>query len=83
MNKRLQRHSAHGVLKTLKCVLHLVQKGSRSYRNYLRRRDEHVKNAPAFGGQRNAFLGTAVLEDITKLVEEILGLLFSQESIER
>jgi len=83
MNKRLQRHSVHGILKTLKCINHLVEKGSRSFRKYLRMNDEHVKNAPSFGSQNNTFNGTALLEEIKTLVTKILQELFSQSNIDR
>ena len=45
-----------------------ITTGSRRYRKYLRGRDEHVKNAPSFGGERNAFLGTAILEVCVPIV---------------
>lgn len=83
LNKRLQRHSAHGVLKTLKCISQLISKGSRNFRIYMRQHDEHIKNAPNFGCQKNAFFGTAVLDDINKLVGTIGTDLFLQSSIER
>ena len=76
LNRRLQRHSAHGVLKTLKCIRQLVERGSRHFRARLRANDEHVKRAPDFGSQRDAFTGTAVLAETRRLVGEILAALF-------
>jgi hypothetical protein len=76
LNRRLQRHSAHGVLKTLKCVRQLVERGSRHFRLKLRANDEHIKRAPDFGSQRDAFTGTAVLAETRRLAAEILSALF-------
>ena len=57
LNKRLQRPSPHGVLKTLKTINHLVGKGSRHFRNRLRQNDEFVKNAPNFANHSSAYTG--------------------------
>lgn len=82
-NHRLQRHSAHGVLKTLKCVRQLVDRGSRNFRSHLRCTDEHVKRAPDFGCQRGAFTGTATLAEIRSLSAEILAALFEPAAVAR
>ena len=83
LNRRLQRHSAYGVLKTLKCVRQLVERGSRAFRAHLRANDEHVKRAPDFGSQRDAFTGTATLSEIRALSAEILTALFEPAAISR
>ena len=80
---RLQRHSAHGVLKTLKTVKQLVEKGSREFRKALRKNDEHVKSAPDYGTQQGSYMGTAVLEQVRGLSLEVLQLLFDQSAVER
>ena len=80
---RLQRPSAHGVLKTLKSVKQLVQKGSREFRKALRENDEHIKNAPDYGSQQGSYLGTDVHEQMRRISQEILRDLFDQDTIER
>lgn len=81
LNKRLQRPSPHGVLKTLKTVNHLVGKGSRHFRNRLRQNDEFVKNAPNFANHSSAYTGTEILENIRKLSKDILLELFRDDRI--
>ena len=83
LNMRLQRPSAHGVLKTLKSVKQLVQKGSREFRKALRENDEHIKNAPDYGSQQGSYLGTDVHEQMRRISQEILRDLFDQDKIER
>jgi len=81
LNKRLQRPSPHGVLKTLKTINHLVGKGSRHFRNRLRQNDEFVKNAPNFANHSSAYTGTEILENIRKLSKDILLELFRDDRI--
>jgi len=81
LNKRLQRPSPHGVLKTLKTINHLVSKGSRHFRNKLRQNDEFVKNAPNYANHSSAYTGTEILENIRKLSKEILLELFRDDKI--
>ena len=83
LNMRLQRPSAHGVLKTLKSMKQLVEKGSREFRKALRENDEHIKNAPDYSSQQGSFLGTDVHEQATTLSRQILKDLFDQDTIER
>jgi len=83
LNKRLQRPSAYGVLKTLKTIKHLTEKGSREFRKGLRENDEHIKSAPDYGSQHNSFTGTDILEQIRQLSKELLTELFSEDSLAR
>ena len=83
LNKRLQRPSAYGVLKTLKTMKHLTEKGSREFRKGMRENDEHIKSAPDYGSQHDSFTGTDILEQIRQLSKNLLLDLFSEESISR
>ena len=83
LNKRLQRPSAYGVLKTLKTMKHLTEKGSREFRKGLRENDEHIKSAPDYGSQHNTFTGTDTLEQIRTISKELLIQLFSEDSVAR
>jgi len=83
LNKRLQRPSAYGVLKTLKTMKHLAEKGSREFRKGLRENDEHIKSAPDYGSQHNTFTGTDTLEQIRTISKELLLQLFSEDSVAR
>ena len=83
LNRRLQRHSAPGIRKTLKCVRQLVERGSRAFRAQLRANDEHVKRAPDFGSQRDTLTGTATLAEIRSLSAEILVALFEPAAVAR
>lgn len=79
INTRLQRPSPAGVLKTLKTVNHLVDRGSREVRRGFRLNEEYIKGAPQFGGQNNLLVGTAVLQEIQTLVDGLLGKLFDED----
>jgi len=81
LNKRLQRPSAHGVLKTLKTIKHLTDKGSREFRKGLRENDEYIKSSPDYGSQHSSFTGTDVLDQIRTLSKELLRNLFSEENL--
>ena len=83
LNMRLQRPSAHGVLKTLKSMKQLVEKGSREFRKALRENDEHIKNAPDYGSQQGSYTGTDVHEQTRRISQDILKDLFDQDTIER
>eukprot|EP00092_Neocalanus_flemingeri_P036041 GFUD01039241.1.p2 GENE.GFUD01039241.1~~GFUD01039241.1.p2 ORF type:complete len:409 (-),score=98.72 GFUD01039241.1:53-1279(-) len=83
LNKRLQRPSAHGVLKTLKTIKQLTEKGSREFRRGLRENDEYIKSAPNYGSQHNSFTGTDILSQIRTLSKELLVDLFSEETLIR
>ena len=83
LNMRLQRPSAHGVLKTLKSMKQLVEKGSREFRKALRENDEHIKNAPDYGSQQGSYMGTDVHEQTRRISQDILKDLFDQDTIER
>ena len=83
LNMRLQRPSAHGVLKTLKSMKQLVEKGSREFRKALRENDEHIKNAPDYGSQQGSYMGTDVHEQTRRISQDILNDLFDQDTIER
>jgi len=82
LNTRLQRPSAHGVLKTMKTMKQLVENGSREFRKALRENDEHIKGATDYGSQGGKYIGTEVLEQIRILSQEILSELFDQEAVE-
>ena len=81
LNKRLQRPSPHGVVKTLKTINHLVLKGSRHFRNGLRQKDEHIKNAANNADRNSVYTGTEILENIRKLSKDILVELFRDDKI--
>ena len=81
LNKRLQRPSPHGVVKTLKTINHLVLKGSRHFRNGLRQKDEHIKNAANNADRNSVYTGTEMLENIRKLSKDILVELFRDDKI--
>ena len=81
LNKRLQRPSPHGVTKTLKTINHLVTKGSRHFRNGLRKNDEHIKNAGNYADRNSVYTGTEILENIRKLSRDILVELFRDDRI--
>jgi len=83
LNMRLQRPSAHGVLKTLKSMKQLVEKGSREFRKALRENDEHIKNAPDYGSQQGSYMGTDVHEQTRRISQDILNDLFDQDTIDR
>ena len=83
LNKRLQRPSAYGVLKTLKTIKQLTEKGSREFRKGLRENDEYIKSAPDYGSQHNSFTGTDVLDQIRTLTKELLVDLFSEDTLLR
>ena len=61
LNKRLQRPSPYGVMKTLKTINHLVMKGSRHFRNGLRTNDEYIKNASNFANSNSAYTGEIMI----------------------
>ena len=79
---RQQRHSAHGVPKTLKTIKQLVEKGSCEFRRSMRQNDEHIKGAPNYGSQQGGDTGTEVLEQVRNISKEILQLLFDQTSVD-
>jgi len=79
LNTRLQRPSPCGVLKTLKTVNHLVDRGAREVRRGFRLNEEYIKGAPQFGGQNNLLVGTSVLQEIQKIVDGLLVKLFDED----
>jgi len=79
LNSRLQRPAPYGVLKTLKTINHLVDRGSREVRRGFRRNEEFIKGAKQFGGQNNLLVGTTVLQEIQTLVDGLLTKLFDED----
>ena len=57
LNKRLQRPSPYGVLKTLKTIKHLVSRGSREFRKALRENDEHIKTGADRANHNSSYTG--------------------------
>ena len=57
LNKRLQRPSPYGVLKTLKTIKHLVSRGSREFRKALRENDEHIKSGADRANHNSSYTG--------------------------
>jgi len=79
LNSRLQRPAPYGVLKTLKTIQHLVDRGARELRRGFRSNEEYIKGAKQFGGQNNLLVGTTVLQEIQTLVDSILTKLFDED----
>ena len=61
LNKRLQRPAPHGVLKTLKTIKHLVDRGARGFRKAQRENDEHIKTAADYASQNSAYIGMRMM----------------------
>ena len=72
LNKRLCRPAPHGVLKTLKTIKHLVERGSREFRKILRECDEHIKTAADYANHNSAFTGGNFIIIIIIIVLQVL-----------